>query len=362
MANHAQLTARQHEVLVAIVENYIATGEPVSSGAVARSARVVASGAASPATIRNDMAALFEAGLLEQPHTSAGRVPSAAAFRLYVAGLSAGGAGRLPSASVAELESRIDSSLLSVAGAGAQALLERTSQVLAMLSSGVGVAVGSRPAMDLLEHVHFSRLAERRVLAVLVTRGGMVRDRMLALEQDLSSAELETASNFLNEHFRGWALESVRAELARRVEQERSAYQAMMSAARELWSRAMPEGVTPLVFVEGVANLVAVGEDRERLREMLSALEAKQRMIELLNAYVDARQETVRVVFDLEQHAPEMAGLVLIAAPARVAGDSLATVGVIGSKRMQYESTMNAVGYIAGLFDRVLDMGGKGSL
>ena len=356
MAKAPTLTARQREVLVAIVESYIATGEPVSSGAIARSPAIRA--AVSPATIRHEMAALVEAGLLEQPHTSAGRVPSAEAFRLYVEQLSAGGAiARLPGPTRAELQSRIDSSLIPVAGAGAQALLERTSQVLAMLSSGVGVAVGARLAMDLLEHVHFSRLAEKRVLAVLVTRGGMVRDRMLALDHDLSSIELETASNFLNEHFRGWSLETVRTELARRVEQERSAYQAMVTAAQQLWTRTMPQQVEQPVFVEGVANLVNIGEDRERLREMLSALETKQRLIELLNAYIDARQETVRVVFDLERTAPEMAGLVLIAAPARVAGDSLATVGVIGSTRMHYENTMNAVGYIAGLFDRVLDMG-----
>lgn len=361
MADAPSLTARQRDVLVAIVENYIATGEPVSSGAIARS-HALGSGAASPATIRNEMAALVDAGLLEQPHTSAGRVPSATAFRLYVEQLNRGVlAGRLAGPTRAELESRIDSSLASVAGAGAQAMLERSSQVLAMLSSGVGLAVGSRPAADLLEHVHFSRVSAQRVLAVLVTHGGMVRDRLLTLDRDLSSLELETASNFLNEHFRGWTLDAVRGELARRLEAERSAYHQMLASAQALWARAVPADVAPPIFVEGVANLVDVGEDRERLREMLAALEAKQRLIELLNAYIDARQETVRVVFDLERTAPEMAGLVLIAAPARVRGDSMATIGVIGSKRLHYESTMNAVSYIAGLFDRVLDLGDHGT-
>jgi heat-inducible transcriptional repressor len=96
-------------------------------------------------------------------------------------------------------------------------------------------------------------------------------------------------------------------------------------------------------------------EDRERLREVLRSLEAKQRVVELLNAYIDARQESVRVVFDLEEQAPEMAGLVLIAAPARMAGESRGTVGVIGLKRMQYEQTMSAVSYIAQVFDRMLE-------
>ena len=109
--------------------------------------------------------------------------------------------------------------------------------------------------------------------------------------------------------------------------------------------------------MEGVANLVVsepLGgvDDRERLREMLGALEAKQRLVELLNAYIDARQASVRVVFDLEEHAPEMAGLVLIAAGARLGGESVGTVGVIGPKRMQYERTMQAVGYVAQVLER----------
>jgi heat-inducible transcriptional repressor len=198
------------------------------------------------------------------------------------------------------------------------------------------------------------------VLAVLVTRGGMVRDRVLMVARDLSHTELETAANFLNEHYRGWNIERVRSELARRVDAERSEYQHRFEAAQQLWEAAVPEASTAeqAVYVEGVANLVGLPEDRERLRQMLSALEAKQRMVELLNAYIDARQESVRVVFDLEEQAPEMAGLVLIAAPARVGGEIVGTVGVIGSKRMHYENAMSAVSYVAQMFDRLsLDEG-----
>jgi heat-inducible transcriptional repressor len=170
----------------------------------------------------------------------------------------------------------------------------------------------------------------------------------------------------LNENFRGWEIERVRAELRGRVERERNEFSRMMDAAEQLWAKTLP-GVGAFgadaqmgvhsVWVEGVANLVGShpmggADDRERLREMLGALEAKQRLVELLNAYIDARQESVRVVFELEEHAPEMAGLVLIATRARVNGESLGTVGVIGPKRMQYEQTMGAVGYIAQILQR----------
>jgi heat-inducible transcriptional repressor len=151
-------------------------------------------------------------------------------------------------------------------------------------------------------------------------------------------------------------VERVRAEIARLVERERSEYQRMLNAVQQLWVKALPESAIPVqtVYVEGVANLVGSQEDRERLREVLAALEAKQRVVELLNAYIDARQESVRVVFDLEEQAPEMAGLVLIAAPVLAGGESRGTVGVIGPKRMHYENTMNAVSYISHVFDRML--------
>src|SRR5439155_18257343 len=206
------------------------TGEPVGSGTIARLPH--AEGAAmSPATVRNEMTELAEAGLLEQPHTSAGRIPTARAFRMYVEQLSGGAridALRLPARS----RRQIDSSFVGVTGT--QAVLERASHVLATLSSGVGVAIAAVAEGELLEHVHFSRLAQARVLAVVVTRGGLVRDRVLALDKDLSVRELEVAANFLNENFRGWSVERVRAEIARLVERERSEYQRMLNAVQQL--------------------------------------------------------------------------------------------------------------------------------
>ncbi len=342
----AEITQRQRAILMVVVERYIETGEPVGSVTIA-----AAMGAmnVSPATVRNEMVALAEAGLLEQPHTSAGRVPTGGAFRMFVEGLRPG--GKMQRQAREEIDARF------VDVAGTQAVMERTSHVLAALSSGVGVAMASVPGGDQLEHVHFSKLGVGRVLAVVVTRGGMVRDRVLALDGDMSLVELETAGNFLNENFRGWEIERVRVELALRVERERTEYQKLMSSVQVLWAKAVPVETGQRVFVEGVANLVGAGvlggsEDRERLREMLVALEAKQRLVGLLNAYIDARQESVRVVFELEEQAPEMAGLVLIAAPARLGGEGVGTVAVIGPKRMQYERTMQAVGYIAQVLER----------
>ncbi len=354
MAETGQITARQRAILTAVIESYIETGEPVGSKTIARLQGREVSGVSS-ATIRNEMAELSDAGLLEQPHTSAGRIPTAKAFRIYVEQLSARTHPRIDGKHLTEHSRRqIDSSFVGIAGTSA--VLERTSHVLATLSSGVGVAMASAAEGDLLEHVHFSRLAAASVLAVVVTRSGMVRDRVLTLDRDLTLVELNTAANFLNEHFRGWSVEQVRSELARLVERERSEYQRLVNSVQQLWSKAVPSSGTPMpsVYVEGVANLVGSNVDGERLREMLAALEAKQRLVGLLNAYIDARQESVRVIFDLEEQAPQMAGLVLIAAPATLAGESRGTIGVIGTPRMDYENTMNAVSYLSRVFDRML--------
>ena len=347
------ITTRQREILTALIESYISTGEPVSSGTLAQSAFA---NVLSSATIRNEMAELADAGLLEQPHTSAGRIPSAEAFRLYVGQLTSTAAA-LPNLSRTDLQThrealhaKIDTSFAGIAGASA--LLERTSHVLAALSSGVGLAIGAAASTDLLEHIHFSRLAQRRVLAVVVTRSGMVRDRVLALDHDLSSIQLETAANFLNQHFRGWNIDRVRNELTRRVDQERTVYQ-QLSDAIDLWTRTVPADAVQQqsVYIDGVVNLIGLPADRDRLRAMLSALEEKQRLIELLNAYIDTSEQSVRVIFDLEQQDPGMAGLVLIAAPAQVSGDS--AVAILGPKRMNYESAINAVSYIAQLLHRI---------
>jgi heat-inducible transcriptional repressor len=338
--------SREREILTAIVETYIATGEPIGSRTLARSNK----DNLSPATIRNVMADLADAGLLEQPHTSAGRVPSPKAYQYYVEQIS----GR---AQISQADQEMITN--SFTGIGdPQEFLERTSHVLSLVSRGVGVAISS-PGRDRneLEHVYFSRLTNGKVLAVVVTKAGVVHDRVLRIERDISQAELESAANYINANFQGWTVESVRAELARRLEKERSEYDRLMSSLEQLYrSGALrQENEAQAVFVEGVSNLVVKDTDRERLREMLRILEEKQRIIELLSSYVDTRQEAVRVVIGLEDRLPEMRNLVLIGAPARVGEQVVGSLAVIGPTRMDYEHTITAVSYIAQLFDKVLN-------
>ena len=361
----ARLSPRERLVLTAIIELYIATGEPVASQAVAHF--FADRDGLSSATLRNVMAALGEAGLLEQPHTSAGRVPTAVAFRYYVeqitqpgraqAGLGGGtGPGRVESPMSEARRGQIEESFAGVSSSNDY--LERTSHVLALISSGLGVALASSTAGQVLEHIHFSRLSTGRVLAVLVTQAGAVQDRVLAVDHQLTQVELETAGTYLNENFRGWQIERIRAEVARRVELEREAYRELLTSVEELCRKgalASDEGVAT-IFVDGIANLISAEQDRERLRQMLLAVEAKQRLVELLNAYVDGRQQEVRVVVGLDEASPAMQDLVLIGAPARLGGGNLGTVAVIAPTRIQYQEMIQAVSYIARLSERILDV------
>jgi heat-inducible transcriptional repressor len=334
---------REREILTAIVETFIATGEPVGSRTLSRVNRE----GLSPASIRNVMADLSEAGFLEQPHTSAGRVPTPEAYKYYVEQLT--GEAHLSH----ESQTIIQDSFHGISEV--QEFMERTSHVLSLVSRNVGVAIATSGPKNALEHVYFSRLAEQKVLAVVITRSGVVRDRVLRL--DIAQADLDVAARYINENFRGWTMEAMRAEISRRLEQERSEYDRLMSSLEQLYNQGALQTEQPaqIVYVEGASNLVANEQDRERLQQLLRTLEEKQKIIELLGAYVDAKQEAVRVVIGLDEALPSMRNFVLIGAPARVGGEVMGSLAVIGPTRIDYQHTMTAVSYIARLFDKILN-------
>jgi heat-inducible transcriptional repressor len=341
----SQIGERERQILTAIVDTYISTGEPVGSRTLAS---LIAEGL-SPATIRNVMADLAEAGYLEQPHTSAGRIPTAQAFRFYVEQLAS-----RPGLGTAD-ENMIRESLAGISDT--QEFMGRTSHLLSLLSRGVGVAVAMTGAKTALDHIHFSRLGENRVLAVVVTRGGIVSDRMLRLERDLPQGELDMASRYLNENFRGWTLEDIRGELDRRIAAERSEYDRLMQSIEMLHRQGalQTDPGQQSVFVEGAANLVAGEHDSARLRQLLQTLEEKEKLADLLGAYLKSDRGEVRVVFGLEDSLPHMRNFVLIGTPAQIGQEQVGTLAVLGPTRIDYGHTITAVQYLARLFEQLLE-------
>ena len=345
MAPNPQIGPREHEILTAIVESYIQTGEPIGSRTLARVNRE----GLSPATIRNVMSDLCEAGFLEQPHTSAGRVPTTEAYRYYVDQIS--GQAKLSS----EDQSVIESTLHGVTDV--QEFMERTSHVLSLISHGVGITVTSGAPKNALDHIYFSRLGDKKILAVVVMKSGVVRDRVLRMTDDLAQNDLEIAARYINDNFRGWTLSAIQSELQQRIQRERSEYDRLMQSLEQLYKQGAigAEEAPHGIYLEGAANLVAGEEDRQQLQQLLQTLEEKQRVIQLLQAYLDAKQEAVRVVIGLEEAAPYLRNFVLIGAPARVGDEVMGSLAVIGPTRIDYQHTITAVSYIARLFDQVLN-------
>jgi heat-inducible transcriptional repressor len=333
MQTPSRLKPRHLEILNAIVRRFIETGEPVGSHSIAMLRREPLS----PASIRNAMAELAEEGYLSQPHTSAGRIPTEKAFRLYVSALTA---ARLAAADAERLRSEF--SLLHTVGDR----VERSSHILVELTRNVGIAAAMPAFSQELDQIELVPLADNRVLTILVTRDRLVRNRVVALDEPSSPEELLSIKNYVNRNFAGWRLGDARRELLRRMLRERELYAAAHLKLQALYSQGLLEvDESPEVHMEGASNLL--GQDlhltRERMRELLRALEEKKRLIELLDRFLEQPAGELEVHVGLERAHPAMKDLALIGMTVYLASGMPAKVAVLGPIRMHYERVMGAV-------------------
>ena len=343
MANQQVLTARAREVLHSIVEEYIETGEPVASRTISRGRK----DSLSPATIRNVMADLYQEGYLDQPHTSAGRVPTEKAIRAYVESLAA---RSLPAV---ELE-RLRAALSAV-----ESLTERTersSHFLTEFTRNIGIAVAIPAASQTLEQIELVKLADRRVLMIVVTRDRMVRNRVISLDAEVSQDELNSLRNYVNQNFGGWRLADARQELERRLEQESAAYDNILKGLIVLYGKGLLDvSWTPEVYVEGASNLVAIDLHltREKMRELFRALEEKKRILHMLDRFLEQPSGELGVYVGLGDAHPAMTALSLIGINVVLPGGVSARIAVLGPIRMNYERVMSAVLQVGNAFQEV---------
>ncbi|MGH9689208.1 MAG: heat-inducible transcriptional repressor HrcA, partial [Candidatus Acidiferrales bacterium] len=273
MALAALQQKRHQQILTDVVRAYIETGEPVSSRSVAR----LHVEPLSPATVRNVMADLEEGGYLYQPHTSAGRVPTAAAYRFFVEQVAA--------QATASPEDRQWIRRELEAAQTPEAVMERASHVLSAVSRGLGIFISPPLARTVVEHVRFLSVPDRRVLVVLVTTGGVTRDKLIRPERDIAQQELDRVAAHLNQHYAGWTIEDMRTDLQRQVEREREQYGRLASAALMLCDKAvLGDDAERKIYVEGAAQIASAMEftSQDQLLELLQAIEEKDRLIALL--------------------------------------------------------------------------------
>lgn len=343
----SELNHRARKILGAIVHEYLATGDAVGSRTVTRRYGIDLS----PATVRNVMSDLEEAGLLKQPHTSAGRVPTDSGLRFFVDSL-------LKVRSLSDKERVELSQRYHIAGDDVESALRDAAHVLAELSSHTAVLVTPRPEIDVLEHVEFVRLRDGQLLAVLVAKSGTVQNKIISSTETLDSDELERIHNYLNDILAGLTLDEVRARVQKELADERMQYQAMQRKALELSQRALPDAGAE-VIVSGQARLlenVAAGNPQqlEKMKALFRRLEEKRLLADLLERTQLA--EGIRVFIGAESAIDELSDFTIVAMNYGVEGDSkpLGTLGVIGPTRMNYSKVITLVDFTAQLVSSVI--------
>jgi heat-inducible transcriptional repressor len=335
------LDDRAKILLKALVERYIADGTPVGSRTLSRAAGLDLSAA----TIRNVMADLEELGLIVSPHTSAGRVPTARGYRLFVDTMLTA-----RPLSMDELRAETQGQLQPDQP---QRVIASAAQMLSSLSQFVGVVTAPRKA-SVFHHVEFLRLGDKRVLVILVAPDGDVQNRVVFTPDDYSQSQLVEASNFLNAHYSGLSIEEMRARLKGEVDQLRGDIAALMQVAVQAGGDAMAESSDQLV-VSGERNLLTVQDfsnDLGSLRRMFDLFEQKTQLMRLLDG--SSRAEGVHIYIGGESQIVPFEELSVVSAPYEINGQVVGTLGVIGPTRMAYDRMIEIVDITSRLVTNVL--------
>ena len=336
-----ELPKRERELLRAIIQEFIATGDPVGSHAIAPRYDL------SSATVRAVMADLEALGYLRKPHASAGRVPTDKGFRLYVDSLL-----RLRGPRQKERE-RIEQTL---GPAPLSELMEETGKLLHELTHHAAVVIAPNPDRSIFKRIEFVRLRNDRLLAILVTHEGLVQNRLIQLDFPMGNSELEHATNFLNELLGELSLEQIHERLRIEREAEQALYDRLRQKALELARRAFPEAeVEPDVFVTGEASFLdepSFAEDVETMRKLFAALAEKDRMLHILRRTIEG--QGIKIFIGAESEFSDIAKVSLIAAPYTQGDRVLGTVAVIGPTRMNYGAVIPVVDYTAKAISRIL--------
>jgi heat-inducible transcriptional repressor len=352
------LDDRARTLLKALVELYIAEGQPVGSRTLSRASGLDLS----PATIRNVMADLEELGLIASPHTSAGRVPTARGYRLFVDTMlttrppSELGAAIAENAELAAVREQLGERIgEQLHPDQPQRVIAQAASLLSSLSSYVGVVSAPRKA-GVFHHVEFLRLGERRVLVILVAPDGDVQNRVVFTARDYSHAELVEATRYVNAHYAGLTLEEVRERIVREIDALRGEIAALMQAAVDIGSEAAGVGADQVV-VAGERNLLGVqdfGQDMGSLRRLFDLFEQKTQLLRLLD--VSSRAEGVRIFIGGESQVVPYEQLSVVTAPYEVDGRVVGTLGVIGPTRMPYERMIQIVDITSRLVGHALSL------
>jgi heat-inducible transcriptional repressor len=334
------LDDRASILLKTLIERYIAEGTPVGSRALSRFSGLELS----PATIRNVMADLEEAGFVSSPHTSAGRVPTARGYRLFVDNLLT--VQSLEERQIAEIGDSLKPSQ-------PQQLISNASQLLSQLTHFAGIVATTRRSLPKIRQIEFIRLAEKRTLLILITHEGDVQNRILFTEQAYSAAELLEAGNYLNQNFAGLDFEQIRNRLRAELKQLHEDMQALMTATLNASDEAFASD-QPCV-ISGEHNLLDaedLASNRERLRKLFDLFEHRSSLMGLLD--YSHRAAGIQIFIGGESGLAPLDECSVVTAPYAVGGQIVGALGVIGPTRMAYERVIPIVDITSRLLSNAL--------
>jgi heat-inducible transcriptional repressor len=342
-----QLEARAQEILTTLVRTYIAQGDPVGSETILRRSRL----GLSAATIRNILARLEAEGYLLQPHTSAGRMPTDKGYRSFVDDMA--GAAKISLVDRDFIKHKFDQDFEK-----SPQPFERVSHLLAELSNHVGLVVATVAVQNALQHIEFVRLSSHRILVVMVTKPGIVQNRLLSMRESFKQSELDRTARYLMTHFPGKSLRAIRTELQQRLREEKARCDEVLKNALLLFEQRelTDETGAAEVFIDGASKILneATLEEVEKLRELLAALEEKSKLLRLLNECLTASDVGIRILIGSENRGSEFQQCAVIAAPYQAHGQVVGSLGIIGPKRMAYDRTIGLVDYMAKMVSHML--------
>ena len=343
---------RFKEILHWVIATFILTGKPVGSRSVARRS----SEQLSAATVRNIMADLEEKGYLRQPHASAGRVPTDKAYRFYVDYLMKRSVLSPMDRVMIERDLCVDDS--------AERMMARASQVLSRVSNNVGIVVSPPVNQVALEHIHFTKLADNRILVILASRSGMVQNRIIHYEDEIFQTELDKSARYIVEHFKNLTLPEIHRRILQMINQERALYDKFMRQIITLSSIAFSEQENDPgtgIYLDGASNLIKTPEfsDVNKMKLLFKTIEQKSRLATLLSRCIDEEPGEVRITIGSENALPGIEDCTLITSRYAVDEKTHGALGILGPTRMEYARAISLVDYVARLFGQVLETGNR---
>jgi len=337
------LSDRNQDILKALIELHIESAEPVSSQAIARRlpARL------SPATVRNVMSELEGAGLIQSPHTSAGRIPTDRAYHFYVHSL-------LYAHGLSGDEQQQLSNHYLLRGLGMEEALQRVSKVLSELSCYTGMVMAPLFSHTIFQRIEFVALPDRRVLVILVTESGIVEHRVIQVEERVRQAELDQAANYLNRTLSGLSMAEAQVRILQEMAQEKAQVDTLVRRALRLSREALKDELGNQVFIEGTSHILEQPEfaDLEKMKRLLRTFEQKSLLITLLDR--SRKTRGTQVVFGSESGIEELSGCSLITASFTSGRGATGSIGIIGPVRMPYSHVIPLVEGSARLISQML--------